>query len=119
MFSQTANSKKGSNNNKKSTKSSEQGSFQKSLHEGIHFRQCPKSQEFGTIERSEYFLRKAIGETWEECEADPLISPLNSSMAPRHLSGGYKVLTIQNHLFQESFLDIPTPIKLASASLCS
>lgn len=53
---------KGSNNNEKSTKSSEQVvSFQKSLHQGIHFFQCPKNQLFGIIGHVWVFSRKNLG----------------------------------------------------------
>lgn len=57
---------KGSNNNKKSTKSSEQVvSFQKSLHQGIHFLQCPRNQLFGVIGQVWVFSgKKKWGSLW-------------------------------------------------------
>lgn len=109
---------------KKSTKSSEQGSFQKSLHEGIHFRQCPKSQESGTTERSKYFLRKVIGENgkltltfllwilqwllamfwWiqspdnsESAHESPLLRKLSGYPHPNKTSQGFFVFFMQWH----------------------
>lgn len=93
MFSQRANSKKETTKTKKSTKSSEQvDSFQKSLHERIHFPQYRKNQVFG-IKGQVWVFFFTLAKKFSGKPGKNVTSLLSSSMAPHHPLGRCKLLS--------------------------
>lgn len=139
MFSQRANSKKETTKTKKSTKSSEQvDSFQKSLHERIHFPQYRKNQVFGIKGQVWVFFftlaKKFSGKPGKNVRLTMLLLFLApqwlltilwedvNSLARHKRTLRFDNFTsfqnqLKNHSFQESSLDIHASVKLVSTSV--